>query len=120
MERGGVHIHVHEKCFSTEILSKYNPLDIAYSLVDFVLERCKDKILDVISRFKSIKVENAIDLKRVFTAPLSLHRRRNLCCVCFKPSELDIFEVEWANPGRISDITEIGEFMLRGRGTKPL
>lgn len=94
----GAHVHVHEKCFSSEILSKYNPLDIAYSLVDLVLERCREKILDVISRYNSIKVENEVDLKRVFTAPLSLHRRRNLCCVCFKPNEIDSFEIEWANP----------------------
>jgi len=94
----GAHIHVHEKCFSNEALQKYNPLDIAYSLVDLVLDRCREKILDVISRFKSVKVENTIDLKRVFTAPLSLHRRRKLCCVCFKPDEIDSFELEWANP----------------------
>ena len=94
----GAHVHIHERCFSREVLAKYNPLDIAYSLVDLVLERCKEKILDIISRSSSIKVENEIDLKRVFTAPLSLHRRRNLCCVCFKPNELDIFEIEWANP----------------------
>lgn len=94
----GAHIHVHERCFSSELLSKYNPLDIAYSLVSLVLEQCREKILDIISNFSSVKVENTIDLKRVFTAPLSLHRRRNLCCVCFKPDEIDSFEIEWANP----------------------
>ncbi|MEM2442881.1 MAG: hypothetical protein QXL20_02650 [Candidatus Bathyarchaeia archaeon] len=94
----GAHVHVHEKCFSNQILLEYNPLDIAYSLVDLVLERCREKILDVASKFKSIKVENEIDMERVFTAPLSLHRRRNLCCICFKPSELDKFEIEWASP----------------------
>lgn len=94
----GLHVHVHERCFSSKILSKYNPLDIAYSLVDYVIERCRERILNVISRFKSVKVENTIDPKRVFTAPLSLHRRRNLCCVCFKPNEIDSFEIEWANP----------------------
>jgi len=94
----GAHVHVHERCFSDEVLSRHNPLDIAYSLVDYVIERCRGKILNVISKFRSIKVENTIDLKRVFTAPLSLHRRRNLCCVCFKPDEIDDFDVEWANP----------------------
>ncbi|MEM3715790.1 MAG: hypothetical protein QW341_02305 [Candidatus Bathyarchaeia archaeon] len=94
----GAHVHVHEKCFSSEVLSNYNPLDIAYSLVNFVLEKCREKMLDLTSGFSSVKVENEIDLKRVFTAPLSLHRRRNLCCVCLKPDELDSFEVEWANP----------------------
>jgi len=94
----GAHVHVNERCFSNDILSKHNSLDIAYSLVGLVLDRSRGKITDVISRFRSIKVENEIDLKRVFTAPLSLHRRRNLCCVCFKPEEIDCFEIEWANP----------------------
>ncbi|MEM0217641.1 MAG: hypothetical protein QXM73_02670 [Candidatus Nezhaarchaeales archaeon] len=94
----GAHIHVHEKCFSSDVLLKHNPLDIAYSLVDYVLERCKSRILDVVSRSSGLKVENEVDLKRVFTAPLSLHRRRDLCCICFKPSILDNFELEWADP----------------------
>ena len=94
----GAHVHVHERCFSSEVLSKYHPLDVAYSLVEYVLERCKDRILEVASRSTELKVENEIDLKRVFTAPLSLHRRRDLCCVCFKPEAIDSFEVEWANP----------------------
>ncbi|MEM4817920.1 MAG: hypothetical protein QXW95_03915 [Candidatus Nezhaarchaeales archaeon] len=94
----GAHVHVHEKCFSSDVLLKYNPLDVAYSLVDYVLERCRSRILDVVSRSSGLKVENEIDLKRVFTAPLSLHRKRDLCCVCFKPSTLDSFELEWADP----------------------
>jgi len=102
----GAHVHVHERCFSSEILSKHNPLDVAYSLVDLALERCREKILDVISKYNSIKVENEIDLKRVFTAPLSLHRRRNLCCVCFEPDEIDSFEIEWANPDSFKHNTE--------------
>ncbi|MEM2399966.1 MAG: hypothetical protein QW305_02105 [Candidatus Bathyarchaeia archaeon] len=94
----GAHVHVHERCFSNDVLSKHNPLDIAYSLVGFVLERCREKIMDVVARYNSVKVENEIDMKRVFTAPLSLHRRRPLCCICIKPGEIDRFEVEWANP----------------------
>lgn len=94
----GAHVHVHEKCFSSDVLLKHSPLDVAYSLVDYVLERCRSRILDVASRSGKLKVENEIDLKRVFTVPLALHRRRDLCCVCFKPSALDGFELEWADP----------------------
>jgi DNA primase catalytic subunit len=94
----GAHVHVHERCFSGDVLSEHNPLDVAYSLVDYILERCRSKILDVTSRSSRLKVENEIDLKRVFTAPLSLHRKRDLCCVCLKPEVLDGFEIEWANP----------------------
>ncbi|MEM1546009.1 MAG: hypothetical protein QXP91_06075 [Candidatus Methanomethylicia archaeon] len=98
----GVHVHVHEKAFSKSLLSKYNPLDIAYSIVEYTLRRLKEKILDIALKTKStsrpLKVENEIDLKRVFTAPLSLHREIDLCCVCFKPDEIDSFDIEWAKP----------------------
>lgn len=94
----GAHVHVHEKCFSSDVLLKHNSLDIAYSLADYVLEKCKSRIMEVASRSSGLKVENEIDLKRVFTAPLSLHRRRDLCCVCFKPSVLESFELDWADP----------------------
>lgn len=98
----GVHVHVHEKAFSKSLLSKYNPLDIAYSIVEYTLRRLKEKILDIALKTKStsrpLKVENEIDLKRVFTAPLSLHREIDLCCICFKPDEIDSFDIEWAKP----------------------
>ncbi|MEM4576480.1 MAG: hypothetical protein QW701_03320 [Candidatus Nezhaarchaeales archaeon] len=94
----GAHVHVHEKCFSVDVLSRHNPLDVAYSLVEYVLKESKEKILEIASRSGRLKVENEIDLKRVFTAPLAIHRKRDLCCVCLKPSALDSFELEWANP----------------------
>jgi hypothetical protein len=43
-------------------------------------------------------VENKIDLKRVFTAPLSLHRQLDLCAVCLKPDQLVDFDIDWAKP----------------------
>ncbi|HDO41314.1 MAG TPA: hypothetical protein ENH03_00220, partial [Candidatus Bathyarchaeota archaeon] len=94
----GTHVHIHERCFSSELLSKYNPLDIAYSIVEYVLDRCRERLAEIASASNALKIENEIDLKRVFTAPLSLHRRRDLCCICFKPEALDSFEVEWADP----------------------
>ena len=94
----GAHVHVHERCFSSDLLSKYNPLDIAYSIVEYVLGKCRRKLAEITSASNTLKIENEIDLKRVFTAPLSLHRKRDLCCVCFKPNVLDSFEIEWANP----------------------
>ncbi len=94
----GTHVHIHERCFSSELLSKYNPLDIAYSIVEYVLDRCRERLAEIASTSNALKIENEIDLKRVFTAPLSLHRRRDLCCICFKPEALDSFEVEWADP----------------------
>jgi len=98
----GIHVHIHEKAFSKDLLDKYNPLDIAYSIVEYTLRRLRGRILDIASKTKSIsrplKAENEIDLKRVFTAPLSIHREVDLCCVCFKPNEIDSFDIEWAKP----------------------
>lgn len=95
----GMHIHIHELAFSKDLLSNHNSLDIAFSLVEYVLRKARERLLEVASKSGGVvKVENEMDLKRVFTAPLSLHRRRDLCCVCFKPEAIDSFEPEWANP----------------------
>jgi len=93
-----------EKSFSKEILKKYNPLDIAYSIVEYICRKVKNEFLEIASKIddKSIlKLENKIDIKRVFTVPLSLHRKLDLCCVCFKPNDLSNFNIDWANPNNI-------------------
>jgi len=100
----GCHIHLNEKSFSKEILKKYNPLDIAYSIVEYICRKVKNEFLEIASKIddKSIlKLENKIDIKRVFTVPLSLHRKLDLCCVCFKPNDLNNFNLDWANPNNI-------------------
>jgi len=98
----GVHVQVHEKSFSEDVLSKYNPLDIAYSVVEYVIKKSSREILEIMKNVKSkgrqLKVENQIDLKRVFTVPLSLHKSLDYAVVCFKPNEIDNFTPEWANP----------------------
>jgi len=100
----GCHIHLHEKSFSKEILKKYNPLDIAYSIVEYICRQVKDKFLEIVSKIDDrsiLKLENKIDIKRVFTAPLSLHRQLDMCCICFKPSEIYDFTIDWANPNNM-------------------
>ncbi len=98
----GVHIHLNEKAFSSEILDRYNPLDVAFSVVEYILRKKSSEIREKIGSYEPgkriFKVENKIDLKRVFTCPLSLHREKDLCCVCFKPSEIQEFSIEWTNP----------------------
>ena len=94
----GVHVHIHERAFSKELLEKYNPLDLAYSIVAYVNRMCRERIWDIVDRYGGVSVENLMDIKRVFTAPLSLHRRLDLCCVCFKPDQIDDFHPEWTNP----------------------
>ncbi|MEM3922402.1 MAG: hypothetical protein QXG25_05950, partial [Nitrososphaerota archaeon] len=45
---------------------------------------------------RRIKIENLMDVQRVFTAPLSLHRELDLVAVTIKPDELENFDLDWA------------------------
>ena len=97
----GIHIHVHEKAFSKNLLEKHNPLDVAFSVVEYVLRKTKDQLVKIAAKApqtgdRLLRVENKMDIKRVFTAPLSLHRQLDLCCVCFKQNDIYNFSPEWA------------------------
>jgi hypothetical protein len=96
----GAHVHVHEKAFSKGLLSKHNSLDVAYSVVEYVCRLIKQDLVKVSGKLGELapRVENKVDLKRVFTAPLSLHRELDLCAVCLKPDQLGDFDIDWAKP----------------------
>jgi len=95
----GVHIHVHEKAFSEKVLRKIHPIDLSYSFVQYVLENVKKRIGEMNRKMKTnIKVENLMDPQRVFTIPLSLHRKLDVACIVFKPEEIDLFDISWTNP----------------------
>ena len=98
----GLHIHVNEKAFSKELVGKFHPLDIAYSTVEFILRKTWDEIgslaKDAGSLERPFRVENKIDVQRVFTAPLSFHRELDLVSVCFKPDRVHEFDLSWADP----------------------
>lgn len=100
----GVHIHIHELAISAQLREKHNPLDISYSIVDYILRKTRDKILSIAKEAKDperpLKVENEMDAKRVFTVPLSLHKSVNYAAVVFKPDEIEDFELDWANPNK--------------------
>ena len=98
----GIHVQIHERAFSKDILSKYHPLDIAYSIVEYVLKKTTKRLVEIAkeapSEERPLKVENEIDIKRVFTVPLSLHKFLDYSAVCFKPNEIDNFTLDWAKP----------------------
>ena len=100
----GVHIHIHERAFSTDILRKIHPLDIAYSIVEYIIRKNRDKLRELSLRYsgsdRPLKIENVIDIQRVFTVPLSLHRSIDFAAIAFKPNELNSFSLEWADPER--------------------
>jgi len=97
----GIHIHIHEGAFSKRMLEKYNPLDVSFSIVEYILKKTKSQLIELAEKTplkgeRPLRVENKMDIKRVFTAPLSLHRQLDLCCVCFKPNAICDFSPEWA------------------------
>jgi len=112
----GVHVHIHHRAFSTELLRRINPLDAAYAIVEYVNGKLCSRYMEIAERYQTtqLKVENEMDLQRVFTCPLSLHRSLNLVAVCFSPDMIDNFTPEWASAERYRhwkgwDRFELGE-----------
>lgn len=98
----GLHVHLHEDSISEDVTSRIHPLDVAYAIVEYVIMKSWGRIKELVSRSpkldRDFKVENKIDIQRVFTAPLSLHREYDIVAVCFKPDELDSFDISWTYP----------------------
>lgn len=87
----GAHVHIHHMAFSPELRRKIHPLDIAYSVTEYVALR--------VGRIGGV-VENRIDACRVFTSPLSLHRKLSRVAVCIPLNKLREFEISWTAPER--------------------
>lgn len=137
----GCHVHINEKGISESIREKYNPLDVAYAIVEYVKSKMSLKIAEISASGK-VSVENKIDPARVFTCPLSLHRELNAVCVCMRVEDLEKFRPDWTNPqdfihnpnwrefkdGEADNLAEkayktIGGYLIRfrrRRRTKPL
>ena len=97
----GAHVRINEGAFSDELLSQHHPIEVAHAVVDHVLKAIRPRLESIVrASGGSLKVENLVDPKRVFTAPLSLHRKLDRAAICFKPRELPSFEPEWTNPAR--------------------
>ena len=98
----GAHVHIHQSSFSTGLLRRINPLDAAYAIVEYVNTKLRSKYVEIAAKHdtRELSVENEMDLQRVFTCPLSLHRSLNLVAVCFPPDVLDDFNPDWASLGR--------------------
>ncbi len=90
----GCHVHINERGFSRALLKKYNPLDLAYAIVEYVNSKLTSRFIELLSNGQII-VENRIDPTRVFTCPLSLHRKLNVVCICMKAEDLRDFTPKW-------------------------
>jgi len=99
----GLHVHVNEKAVSEEIWKK-DALRVSFSIVEYILRAAKDELQKICERSRApdrrLKAENVMDIQRVFTAPLSLHRELDLVAVTINPDEIEKFDLEWTKPER--------------------
>jgi len=93
----GAHVHIHEKALSEDLLKNVNPLDAAYAVVEYVNRELSRKYVEIAERYQAreLSVENEMDLQRVFTCRLSLHRSLNRVAVCFSTSTINDFVPQW-------------------------
>lgn len=95
----GIHVRVHEKAFSNNVYSREHPIDVVFATAEYVMESLKKDLFSIVRESRGlIKIENLVAPKRVFTAPLSLHRRLDVVAIPLKPSDLESFEPTWGNP----------------------
>ncbi len=92
----GIHIHLNSNSISKEVYKRIHPLDAAYSVVEYVIGKVKEKIFELKS--DGLKVENKIDPQRLFTAPLTFHKSLDIVTVCIDPERLDEFTIEYVKP----------------------
>lgn len=106
----GCHIHINQEAFSDDLLKKRHPLDLAYAVVEYVNSKLSQRF-EELSQQEKTTVENEMDLTRVFTCPLSLHRELDVVCVCMKPDQLSKFSPEWIRPPSFNHDTSWREFL---------
>jgi len=93
----GAHVHVHQRALSPTLLQKIAPLDAAYAIVEHINRALRAKLTRIAKKNNAaeLNVENEIDLQRVFTCSLSLHRSMSSVAVCFPPAQVDDFTPGW-------------------------
>lgn len=94
----GIHIHLNERAINDNVWEK-GPLRVSFSVVEYALRNVREELLKVCGRSRAserkLKIENIMDVQRVFTAPLSLHRELDIVAVTVDPDELDQFDLSW-------------------------
>ncbi|MCY0859979.1 MAG: hypothetical protein OWQ54_06060 [Sulfolobaceae archaeon] len=91
----GIHVRINENA----IPEKMDPIVASSAIVKYIIRKVKGELEEIAKSSGGIlKVEDLIDSKRVFTAPLSFHKNVDLVTVCFSPSDLHNFTPDWANP----------------------
>jgi len=94
----GVHVRIHEAAFQG---SNLDPLLAAYLAAEYAIRAARRELEDAIAASGgAVKVENIVGRKRLFTAPMSLHRRLDRVAVAFKPEDASLFTLSWTLPGQ--------------------
>lgn len=93
----GAHIHVHHKAFSPQMNEKIGALNLAYAVVEYVNRTLRARFDEIARTFAApeLSIENEIDIQRVFSCPLSLHRSLRRVVVCFPTTSIDDFNLDW-------------------------
>jgi hypothetical protein len=97
----GCHVHLHERAFSKEVLRRFSAFDIGYAVVEYVNSRLAERLLRIAGEYaeNALRVDNEMDVQRLFTCPLSLHKELDRVCVCIAVEDLDRFTPEWTAVG---------------------
>ncbi|MEM0018222.1 MAG: hypothetical protein QXO55_05805 [Candidatus Korarchaeum sp.] len=90
----GVHVRVNELSMSEE----FRGLDSAWALAELVRLKVEERISDLRIKARSLRVENQLKPRALFTVPLSLHRKLDRVAVCVNPDDLDDFDISWTEP----------------------
>ncbi|MEM3506602.1 MAG: hypothetical protein QXT31_02985, partial [Candidatus Bathyarchaeia archaeon] len=97
----GMHIHLNPYSISLDLLKKLNlnPIDIAFAIVEYISSKLNERLIEIKKKYccERLKLENKIDQQRLFTCPLSLHRKLNYVCVCIHRDDLKNFDLSWIN-----------------------
>jgi len=91
----GMHVRINENALPKNI----DPLLASKVIVNYILKKTNTELEKLVNKSQGdLKVENLIDDKRLFTAPLSLHRNLEYVAICLSTKDLNNFSLEWARP----------------------
>jgi hypothetical protein len=104
----GAHVHIHPSSISLNI----NPLDIAWSVTEFVRLKLELEVEEIRRKHnvEKLVLSNEIRPRRVFTAPLCFHRKLDVVTVPILPEDLEDFDISWTSPGNFRFSSEWNRF----------
>ncbi len=78
---------------------RVDPIAVAYLLAEYALRENRSGLERIVRESGGmVKVENVVGRKRLFTAPLSLHKRLDRVAVAFKQEDAGLFTLSWTQP----------------------